>query len=101
VRRRTVVFAPEAQNDLSQIYDWIEKASSSSAALSFIERVEAYCLAFDLAAERGMRRDDIRPGLRVVGFERTLTLAFSTDDDTITFLRIFHAGRNWQGVFDE
>ena len=53
------------------------------------------------SAERGTRRDDIRPGLRVVGFERTLTLAFSVDDSSVTFLRIFQAGRNWQNLFDE
>jgi toxin ParE1/3/4 len=70
-------------------------------ALFFVERVEAYCLAFDLAAERGTRRDDIRPGLRVVGFERVLALAFTVDDGSVTFLRIFQAGRNWQSLFDE
>lgn len=101
MKRRTVVFAPEAQDDLSQIYDWLEKSTSSSTALSFIERIEAYCLAFDLASERGVRRDDIRPNLRVVGFKRTITLAFSIDDDTITFLRIFYAAKNWQNIFDE
>ncbi|MGB3899125.1 MAG: type II toxin-antitoxin system RelE/ParE family toxin [Mesorhizobium sp.] len=101
MKRRTVVFAPEARDDLLQIYDWIEKSSSSSTALSFIERIEAYCLAFDLASERGVLRDDIRPSLRVVGFRRTLTLAFSIDDDTVTFLRIFYAGKNWQSLFDE
>jgi len=100
VKRRAIVFAPEARDDLLGIYDWIA-SSSPSAALSFVERLEAHCLSFDLAAERGTRRDDIRPGLRVVGFERTLTLAFSVDDDTVTFLRIFYAGKNWQSVLDD
>ena len=101
MKRRVVVFAPEARNDLLHIYDWIERSSSSSIALAFVERIEAYCLAFDLAAERGTRRDDIRPGLRTVGFERTLTLAFSVEDGTVTILRIFYAGRDWWSLFDE
>lgn len=101
MKRRIVVFAPEARDDLLHIHDWIESSSSPSVALSFVERLETCCLSFDLAAERGTRRDDIRPGLRVVGFERTLTLAFSVDDDTVTFLRVFQAGKNWQSVFDE
>lgn len=101
MKRRIVVFAPEARDDLFRIHDWIESSSSPAVALSFVERLEAHCLSFDLAAERGTRRDDIRPGLRVAGFERTLTLAFSVDDDTVTFLRVFYAGKNWQSVFDE
>jgi len=69
--------------------------------LSFIERIEAFCLTFDLTAERGTNRGDIRPGLRVAGFERTPTLAFSVNDDTVTFLRILYAGKNWQSMLDE
>ncbi|WP_330998597.1 type II toxin-antitoxin system RelE/ParE family toxin [Ollibium composti] len=60
MKRRAIVFAPEARDDLLGIYDWIA-SSSPSAALSFVERLEAHCLSFDLAAERGTRRDDIRP----------------------------------------
>lgn len=96
MKRRIVVFAPEARDDLANIYDWIAKSSSPSVALSFLERIETYCLAFDLAGERGTGRDDIRPGLRVVGFERTLTLAFAVDEDTVSFLRIFYAGSDWR-----
>jgi plasmid stabilization system protein ParE len=44
-------------------------------------------------------RDDIRPGLRVVGFERRATIAFRVEDDRVTILRIFHGGRDWQGSF--
>jgi len=38
-------------------------------ALAYVERLEGYCLGFDLASERGHRRDDIREGLRTVGFD--------------------------------
>ena len=44
--------------------------------------------------ERGMRRDDLFPGLRVVGFERRVTLAFHVGADTVTFLRILYGGRD-------
>ena len=36
----------------------------------------SYCLAFDYFPERGVRRDELRPGLRIVGFERRVTIAF-------------------------
>jgi toxin ParE1/3/4 len=70
-----------------------------SIALAYIERIETYCLGFDLAAERGHLRDDIRPGLRIVGFERRVTIAFSVDDARVTILRVFYGGRDWESAF--
>ena len=71
-----VFFAPEAQDDLQAIYDWIADATSPDTAMSYIERIEAHCLSLKHQAERGHRRDDIRPGLRIFGFERRVTIAF-------------------------
>jgi toxin ParE1/3/4 len=96
MKRRSVVFAPEAQDDLFRLSDWIADAAGPDTALSYIERLESYCLAFDLASERGHLRDDIRPGLRIVGFERRVTIAFVVDEATVTILRLFYGGRNWE-----
>jgi toxin ParE1/3/4 len=68
VKRRQVVFTPEARIDLFEIYDWIAAKAGFQTAISYIERIETYCLGFELASERGHRRDDISPGLRIVGF---------------------------------
>ncbi len=51
------------------------------------------------ASERGMRRDDIRQGLRITGFERRLTVAFTVDDDRVTILRLCHGGQDWEKGF--
>lgn len=58
--------------------------------------VEAFCTRLGVGSERGHRRDDIRPGLRIVGFEHRLTVAFAVDDDIVTVLRVFTAERNWE-----
>jgi toxin ParE1/3/4 len=96
VKRREVVFAPEAQEDLAAIYDWIADAAGANVAMGYVERLEAWCLDFDLASERGRLREDIRPGLRIVGFERRVTVAFMVDDDRVTILRAFYGGQNWE-----
>ena len=67
--------------------------------MSYIDRIESYCLGFDLASERSHRCDDISPGLRIVGFERRLTIAFAVDDDCVTILRLFYGGQNWEDKF--
>ena len=84
-----------AKEYLFEIGLWIAKEASHDVALRYIDRIEAYIYNFDIAAERGTRRDDIRPGLRIVGFERRLAVAFSVDRDRVIILGVFRSGQDW------
>jgi toxin ParE1/3/4 len=97
--KRRVVFSPEAQDDLFSLYDHIAGQSGHPRAIGYINRIEKYCLGFELAGERGSRRDDLRPGMRIVGFERRVTIGFHVDDATVTIDRIFYAGRDVERIF--
>ncbi|MGV6847918.1 MAG: type II toxin-antitoxin system RelE/ParE family toxin [Marinibacterium sp.] len=101
MKERRVAFAPEALDDLIRLYDRIAEAASPDTALGYITRIETYCGRLRLAAERGHRRDDIRPGLRIVGFERRITIAFIVSDTDVTVLRLFYGGRNWDVLLDD
>jgi len=98
VKRRIVEISEEARRDLFALYDWIAEAGSPDTALAYVERIETYCKGLDLASERGHLRDDIRPGLRIVGFERSATIAFMVEDKRVVVLRIFYGGRNWTKI---
>lgn len=97
MKRRTVTFAPEARDDLIQLGDWIAERAGIDAALAYIDRLEAYCIGFETSGERGQRRDDIRPGLRVTGFEHRIAIAFTVSAAEVTILRLYYGGRNWSG----
>lgn len=96
MKRREIVFSPEAQDDLLHLYDWIAGVAGPVVAIGYIERLEAYCLSLELASERGRRCDDIRAGLRIVGFERRVTIAFTVSENDVTVLRLFYGGQNWE-----
>jgi len=66
---------------------------------SYLRRIEKYCLGFEVAARRGLRRDDVRPALRIVGFERRTTVAFHIETGRVTIDRIFYAGRDLSAAF--
>ena len=95
MKRRSVIFSPEAQGDLEWIYDTVATASSPTIALGFMERIERHCRSLDIGSERGTRRDEIRPGLRVVGFERRVSIAFSVEAEEVLILRVFYGGADW------
>ena len=49
--------------------------------------------------DRGARRDDLRPGLRVLGFERRAVIALQIASDSVTILRIPYGGRDVETSF--
>ncbi|MBS9478874.1 type II toxin-antitoxin system RelE/ParE family toxin [Ancylobacter radicis] len=89
-----VVFSPEASDDLLGLYLFIAQRSGPDIALGYVERIEVYCRSFADFPMRGTCRDDIRPGLRVVGFERRVTAAFHIDGDRVVFDRLLYGGRS-------
>lgn len=97
----SIAFSPEAREDLRKLYVDIAVLAGESVALRYVERIEAYCRGFAIFPERGARRDDLAPGLRIIGFERRVTLAFHVDATTVAFDRILYGGRNLAGIFDD
>ena len=96
MKERAVIFAPEARDDLFALYDWIADAAGTQTAIGYIERLEAYCKDFPHASERGQLRNDIRPNLRIIGFERRVVIAFTVDAQRVTILRMFYGGMSWE-----
>ncbi|MFH6781766.1 MULTISPECIES: type II toxin-antitoxin system RelE/ParE family toxin [Methylobacterium] len=65
-----VVLSPEAEADLQGIYDIVAERAGTTRALGYVERILAHCEGFATFPERGRRRDDLRPELRVTGHDR-------------------------------
>jgi plasmid stabilization system protein ParE len=97
----SVGFSPEAQAELLDLYDFISNEAGAARALDYIARIENDCLGFASMPERGTKRDDIRPGLRVAGFEPRVAIAFRLSDHSLTILRIFYGGRDLTGALSD
>ena len=98
MRQRSIEISDEARQDLFALYGWIAEAGSPQAALAYVERIEVFCNGLGIASERGSLRDDIRPGLRVIGFERSASIAFIVESERVVVLRVFYGGRNWTKI---
>ena len=92
-----VIFTPEAQAHLDGLFDYIAE-TSPVAAHRFVSAIVDYCMTFALFPQRGTKRDDLRPGLRTVGFRRRVTIVFSVSADVVTIVSIFYGGRNFEAL---
>lgn len=99
----TVLFSASAEADLEAIYDFIADRAGSAVALKFIEGIESYCFGFANAPERGTLRDDLRRGLRTIGFRRRATILFELDRmrRRVVILGVYYGGRSFENEIDE
>lgn len=84
---------PEAEDDLLHVYRYIAEAASPRIAQKYIDRIRLFLANFSRFPERGAVRDEIEPGLRIVGFERRVSIAFKVRGDAVVIVRILYAGR--------
>ncbi len=61
----------------SWIYDYNRARQRRVTAYRYDRRIRAFCERLDYGSERGTPRNDLRLGLRVIGFERRVTVAFT------------------------
>jgi len=97
----SVVFTPEAAAQLEAIYTYIADKAGTDIALRFTDAIIDYCERFTTFPRRGTLRNDLRPGLRVVGFKKRATIAFAVLDKTITIVGVFYGGQDVEGALDD
>ncbi len=96
-----VVFAPEAASQLDAIYAYIADQAGADIAYRFTDAIIEYCEGFTTFPRRGKLRNDLRPGLRTVGYRKRATIAFAVLDNTITIVGIFYGGQDVEGALIE
>jgi toxin ParE1/3/4 len=92
-------FSPQALRDLVEIGAYIEQDSPTYAA-RFILRLEEHC---DLVARRpliGRVRDEVRPGLRSIRYNR-YAIFYRLIEDGIEIVRVIHNARDLEQAMRE
>jgi len=95
-----VVYAPEAEDQLVALFFHIAAVASTKIAANYTEAIVKQCESLKTFPNRGARRDDIRPGLRVFGFRRRVSITFEVTGDLVTILGIFYGGQKFEDAFD-
>jgi len=98
-----LLLRPAATEDLNQLYDYIaERSGSAERALGYIRRIRTRCEMLLQFPESGRRRDDLRPNLRLIGFERRIVIAYMVlPSGDIEIGRVFYGGRDYETLLRE
>lgn len=93
-----LVFHPRAKRELDELYDYIGENGSPRQAATFVSQIRDYCLSFSTFPERGTRRDDIEPGIRIVGFRRRVSIVFTVGESEVWILGVYYGGRDFESL---
>lgn len=98
-----VVFAPEASDQLEELFLYIAEQSSPGIAQRYTDAVIASCEGLALFPRRGVARDDIRPGLRLTHHKGRTVIAYAVDDaaQTVYIVGVFYGGQDHEGALAE
>lgn len=98
----SVDFTPEAKRQLDELETHIAGAVSPTVAARYVDSIVDYCESLQTFPHRGTRRDDLRPGLRTIGYRRRVTILFEVAGETVNIIGIHYGGQDYgsalQGV---
>ena len=94
--RYVVAFTPEAEEQLAGLYRHIAVAASPEVAARYTGAIVDYCESLATFPHRGVRRDDIRPGLRITHYRRRTVIAFDVDRGQVSIIGVFHGSQDYE-----
>jgi plasmid stabilization system protein ParE len=96
VKTYSVIFTPEAEEQLIELYLYIAENASPEIALRHTNAVVEHCESLGTLPHRGTPRDDIRPGLRTTPYRRRTVIAYTVESDQVSVIGVFHGGQDYE-----
>jgi toxin ParE1/3/4 len=99
-RRRPIIWSPEAQADLSEIWDYYAERAGRRRADNIVRGISDALRLMEDQPFAGRARDAVRPGLRSIT-ARSYVIFYRMRDDVGEIVRILHGRRDLDDIFAE
>ncbi|CAN5229247.1 hypothetical protein BH09ACT3_BH09ACT3_03650 [soil metagenome] len=94
---RRIVYSPRARQQLTDLYLWIaEQSGFPDRAEGYVSAIFDYCGGLAEVPMIGLARDDLRPGLRTIGFRRRAVIAFAVHEATVEIHGVYYGGQDYE-----
>lgn len=97
----SVVFSPEAQEQLAALYLYIAEGVSPDIAAGYTDAIISYCESLCTFPHRGTMRDDVRPGLRITNYKKRAVIAFDVDTELVSIIGVFYGGQDYEAILQD
>ncbi len=89
-----VSFNPQSRREMiTQLRHLADKASPQ-VAHNYLARIKTFCLSLATFPQRGTEIEGNPHGIRMVGFERSVTILFRIEGNAVRILRVLFGGQS-------
>ncbi len=102
-QRYRVEEKPDVFDDYIAIAAHVDRWTSDRAlADRTVDAIRAFIKSLNSVPDRGTKRDDLRPGLRIGPFKKRTAIAIEIDDEVkvVAILRVFYGGQDYEAVLN-
>src|SRR5258708_37467281 len=96
----SVVFTPEAEDQLVELYRYIANKASPATAEKFTTAIAECCEGLANFPHRSVRRDDIRQGLCVTNYKGRVVIAYTVEAALVSIVGIYYGGRDFEALLE-
>lgn len=89
-----IIYHPKAEAELDKLYDDLATEAGSVIAGDYVDGVITFIEALNIFPERGTVRTGAIPGLRIIGYRRSISVAFTVIGEEVLILGVFARGRD-------
>lgn len=97
----SVIWTEPAVADLRGIYLWTADRANRDVALRLLQRIEEAAEKLTDYPRRGRPRDEIRPGLRSIPFERAAIIFYEAGENRVQIVRVIDGRRDLAAAIEE
>lgn len=99
--QHTVIFTPEALEQVSSLYRYIAIAASPGIAERYTGAIVTFCEGLRDIPLVGILRDDLRPGLRITNFKKRAVIAYAVGKGRVSIIGIFYGGQDYEAAMQD
>ncbi|WP_267555713.1 type II toxin-antitoxin system RelE/ParE family toxin, partial [Rhizobium rhizogenes] len=83
---------PKAEAELDNLFTEISRDAGTRTASNFLDEVITFIEALETFPERGTVRESSIPNLRIIGYRRSVSVAFAVREEEVIILGVFARG---------
>ena len=103
MRTYDVEYAPEFRDRIKGLYLHIAHEASPVVAENYTAAIVSYCDSLGTFPHRGVKREDLQPGMRITHYKGRAVIAFAVDDEAgqVSIIDLFYGGQDYETALRE
>ncbi|UXS26934.1 MULTISPECIES: type II toxin-antitoxin system RelE/ParE family toxin [Agrobacterium] len=95
MKRYTVILHERAEAELLKLYGDLAsyERAGPEVAWNYVSGIRSFLSELSTFPKRGTVREGKIPGLRIIGYRRSVSIAFAVEDNYVMVLGVFYGGQ--------